>query len=150
MPYQPIRAMVAQQSAVASSATARADTGLSEIERASTVARRSFERIELILTDAQIDTIVANVRIASIGIQGIATNLAESTGGVAATIERADSTFARLDRISARLESGQGALGRPLVDSTLAIRAEDVLAQIDLLLQDLRENPRKYVRLTIF
>ena len=145
-----IRDLVVQQSAVARSVTARADTALSEIERASTVARRSFERIESILTDAQIDTIVANVRIASTGIQGIATNLAESTGGVAATIERADSTFARLDRISARLESGQGALGRLLVDSTLAIRAEDVLAQIDLLLQDLRENPRKYVRLTIF
>jgi hypothetical protein len=27
---------------------------------------------------------------------------------------------------------------------------EDVLAQIDLLLQDLWENPRKYVRLSIF
>ena len=78
------------------------------------------------------------------------TSVAESTGGVAATIERADSTCARLDRMSARIESGQGALGRLLVDSTLAIRAEDVLAQIDLLLQDLRENPRKYVRLSIF
>ena len=145
-----IRELVAQQSAVASSVTASADAALSEIERASTVARRSFERIESILTDPQIDTIVANVRIASTGIQGIATNLAESTVGISATIERADSTFARLDRISDRLESGQGALGRLLADSTLAIRAEDVLAQIDLLLQDLRENPRKYVRLSIF
>jgi hypothetical protein len=149
MPYQPIRDLVAQQSAVASSVTACADTALSDIERASTVARRSFEHIESILTDAQIDTIVANVLIASIGIQGIATNLAESTGVAATTIERADSTFARLHRISVRFESGQGALGRLLVDSTLAIRAEDVLAQIDLLLQDLRENSRKYVRLTI-
>ena len=145
-----IRELVAQQSAVASSVTASADAALSEIERASTVARRSFERIESILTDPQIDTIVANVRIASTGIQGIATNLAESTVGISATIERTDSTFARLDRISDRLESGQGALGRLLADSTLAIRAEDVLAQIDLLLQDLRENPRKYVRLSIF
>lgn len=145
-----IRALVVQQSAIARSVTASADTALFEIERAATVARRSFERIESILTDAQIDTIVANVRVASTGIQEIVTNLAESTGGIAATIERADSTFARLDRISARIESGQGALGRLLVDSTLAIRAEDVLAQIDLLLQDLRENPRKYVRLSIF
>ena len=145
-----IRDLVVQQSAVATSVTASADSALSEIAQASRVARRSFERIEGILTDAQIDTIVANVRVATTGIREIATNLAESTGGIAATIERADSTFARLDRISARLESGQGALGRLLVDSTLAVRAEDVLAQIDLLLQDLRENPRKYVRLSIF
>jgi phospholipid/cholesterol/gamma-HCH transport system substrate-binding protein len=145
-----IRELVVQQSAMARSLTASADTALSEIERASVVARRSFERIESILTDAQIDTIVQNVRVASAGIQEIATNLAESTGGIQATIERADSTFARLDRMTASIESGQGSLGRLLFDSTFAIRAEDVLAQIDLLLQDLRENPRKYVRLSIF
>ena len=145
-----IRELVVQQSAMAGSLTASADTALSEIEEASIVARRSFERIESILTDAQIDTIVENVRVASIGIQDIATNLAESTGGIQATIQRADSTFARLDRITASIESGQGSLGRLLVDSTFAIRAENVLAQIDLLLQDLRENPRKYVRLSIF
>ena len=145
-----IRELVVQQSAMASSLTASADTALSEIEQASIVARRSFERIESILTDAQIDPIVENVRVASAGIQEIVTNLAESTGGIGATMERADSTFARLDRITANIESGQGSLGRLLFDSTFAIRAEDVLAQIDLLLQDLRENPRKYVRLSIF
>jgi len=32
----------------------------------------------------------------------------------------------------------------------LAVRAENVLDQLDLLLQDLRENPRRYVRLSIF
>ena len=145
-----IRDLVLQQSEVAISLTASADSALTEIEAASRVARRSFERIEGILSDAQIDTIVTNVRIASAGIQQIATDLSASTGGFSSTIERADSAFARLDRISARLESGEGAIGRLLVDSTLAIRAEDVLAQIDLLLQDLRENPRKYVRLSIF
>ena len=145
-----IRDLVVQQSAVASSVTASADSALFEIEQASRVARRSFERIEEILGDAQIDTIIANVRVASSGIQDIASNLSLSTSGIAGTIESADSAFARLDRISARLEAGEGAIGRLLVDSTLAIRAEDVLAQIDLLLQDLRENPRKYVRLSIF
>ena len=145
-----IRALVAQQAAAAVSVTASADTALAEIQQASISARRTFERLESILTDAQIDTIVANVRVASAGIQEIVTNLAQSTSGIEATIEHADSTFARLDRISARIESGEGTLGRLLVDSTLAIRAEDVLAQIELVLQDLRENPRKYIRLSIF
>ena len=40
--------------------------------------------------------------------------------------------------------------GRLLADSTFAVRAEDVLRQMDLLLEDLRENPRRYVRLSIF
>jgi len=41
-------------------------------------------------------------------------------------------------------------VGRLLVDTTLAVRAEDLLDQLSLLLVDLRANPRKYVRLSIF
>jgi len=37
-----------------------------------------------------------------------------------------------------------------LSDTTFAFRAEGVLLRLDLLLQDLRENPRRYVRLSIF
>jgi phospholipid/cholesterol/gamma-HCH transport system substrate-binding protein len=58
--------------------------------------------------------------------------------------------LARIDRVSARIEAGEGALGRLLVDSTLAVRAEGVLEQLDFLLRDLRENPKRYVRLSIF
>ena len=76
--------------------------------------------------------------------------LADSTTGVGATLGRADSALARLDRIAARVEAGEGSLGRLLGDSTLIVRAEDVLAQLELLLRDLQENPRRYVRLSIF
>ncbi|MBT3774636.1 MAG: hypothetical protein HOF87_08825 [Gemmatimonadales bacterium] len=55
-----------------------------------------------------------------------------------------------MDRITAMIESGEGAIGRLLVDSTLAVRAEDVLGQLALLLEDVRANPRRYVRLSIF
>jgi phospholipid/cholesterol/gamma-HCH transport system substrate-binding protein len=69
---------------------------------------------------------------------------------LAGTLARADSTFARLDRIAVRIESGEGTVGRLLSDSTFADRAEGVLLQLDSLLADLRENPRRYVRLSIF
>ncbi|MDA0311033.1 MAG: hypothetical protein O2992_02815 [Gemmatimonadetes bacterium] len=145
-----IRELVVQQAAVATSVSASADAALNEVEEASRVARRSFERIEGILSDSQIDTIVANMRVASAGIQAIATDLSEATGGISGTVDRADSAFARIDRIAARIEDGEGAVGRLLSDSTLAIRAEDVLDQLALLLKDVRENPRRYVRLSIF
>jgi phospholipid/cholesterol/gamma-HCH transport system substrate-binding protein len=145
-----VRELVDQQSAVATSVTANADSALAEIELASRAARRSFEHLEGILSDDQLDSIVTNVRIASAGIQKIATDLSGSTGDFQHAVERADSTFARLDRISARVEAGEGTFGRLLADSTLAVRAEDVLAQLDLLLEDLRKNPRRYVRLSIF
>jgi phospholipid/cholesterol/gamma-HCH transport system substrate-binding protein len=147
---QDLRVLVRQQSAVAASITANADSALLEVEGAAVAARRSFERIDGILGDQQVDSIVTNVRIASAGIRDLATELSDADGGLGATLERADSAFARVDRIAARLEAGEGSLGRLLTDSTFAVNAEDVLRSLDLLLQDVRENPGRYVRLSIF
>jgi len=147
---QEVRAFVNQQSTVAGDLTSKADSALGQIEEASRAARRSFVRMEGILGDAQVDSIVTNVRLATASIQELAANMSEGSGGMAATMERADSTFARLDRLTASVESGRGTLGRLVNDSTLALRTEDVLQQLNLLLQDLRENPRRYVRLSIF
>jgi phospholipid/cholesterol/gamma-HCH transport system substrate-binding protein len=145
-----LRRLVDQQAAIAADVTVRADSALQEIGQASRVARRSFERVEQLLQDAQVDSIVTNVRLASGSIQELSANLSGSSENLASTLERADSALSRIDRMSARVASGEGTIGRLFADSTLALRAEDVLAQLDLLLQDLRENPRRYVRLSIF
>lgn len=84
------------------------------------------------------------------GLRTVATELADPDGGLSATLGRADSAFLRVDRIAAGLEAGEGSLGRLLTDTAFALRAENVLMQLDLLLQDVRENPRRYVRLSIF
>jgi phospholipid/cholesterol/gamma-HCH transport system substrate-binding protein len=145
-----VRILVRQQAEIAGSITASADSALTEVETAARAARRSFERIEGIIDDAQVDTILADMRVASAGIREIAGELSDPEGGLGTTLERADSAFARIDRMTARLEAGEGSIGRILTDSTFAVRAEEVLEQLNLLLQDVRENPRRYVRLSIF
>ena len=145
-----LRRLVDQQSDIAMSLGTSADSALVEIAEASRIARRSFQRVEQLLTDAAVDSILTNVKLASGSIQEIASDLSGSSDDLASTLAQADSAFARIDRVSARIEAGEGVFGRLLADSTLAVRAEDVLSQLDLLLQDLRENPRRYVRLSIF
>lgn len=147
---QEIRELVVQQSEIALSLTSNADSALAEIQMASSAARRSFERLDEVLTDSQIDSIVTSVRLATASIKEIAENLTGPTADLSSTLARADSAFARIDRLAARVEAGEGTIGRLMVDSTLAVRAGDVMEQLDLLLKDLRENPRRYVRLSIF
>ena len=145
-----LRTLVDQQGEIAMSITVSVDSAVAEIEASSRVARRSFERIEEILADAQLDSIVGNVTHATADVSKIAADLAESSDELAAALARADSAFARLDRVTAQVAAGQGTLGRMVTDSTLAVRAEDALLELSTLLQDLRENPKRYVRLTIF
>lgn len=145
-----VRTFVDQQSQIASSITANADSALGEIELAAGAARRTFEEVEVVVAGARIDSILTSVRATSVDLRTVAGQLADSTGGLGATLERMQSTFAGLDSIVARLEDGDGSFGRLLADSTFAVRAENVLEELDLLLEDLRENPRRYVRLSIF
>jgi phospholipid/cholesterol/gamma-HCH transport system substrate-binding protein len=147
---QEIRQLVVQQSAIAKHVMSKADTALTEIEGASRVARSSFERVNVLLSDAQLDSIVTNVRLASHSIAEVSATLQGSTGNLPETMARADSAFARLDRLTASIEAGRGTLGRLVVDTTLATRTADVLDQLNLLLKDVRANPRRYVRLSIF
>jgi phospholipid/cholesterol/gamma-HCH transport system substrate-binding protein len=147
---QEVRTLVRQQSEVATRITANADSALAEVESAARAARRGFVRLEGIVNDAQIDSIVTNIRVASDGIRRLTDELTDPEGGLRVTLQHADSAFARIDRITERLEAGEGSIGRLLMDSTFAIRAEGVLAQLNLLLQDVRENPRRYIRLSIF
>lgn len=145
-----VRTLVAQQAEIARSISTRADSALAQIEAATHSARGAFERIDDLVAHAQIDSIVQNLSVASSGLRDLTRELADSTGSFSSALSRADSAFTRVDRISAQLEAGKGSLGRLLVDTTFAVRAVDVLTQLDLLLQDVRENPRRYVRLSIF
>jgi phospholipid/cholesterol/gamma-HCH transport system substrate-binding protein len=145
-----VRELVAQQSGVAAAITSHADSALAEIGIAAGAARRSFERIETAIGGAEPEALVADLREIATSLRRVSAELADSTSGLGVTLGRADSAFASLQRIAARIESGEGAVGRLLSDSTLAIRAESVLTQLDSLFADLRENPQRYVRLSIF
>ena len=79
-----------------------------------------------------------------------AQGLSASTGEMREVIRRADSTFARVDRLTARIEGGEGVLGQLMQNGQLVTNATDALLQLNLLLEDLRLNPKRYVRLSIF
>jgi phospholipid/cholesterol/gamma-HCH transport system substrate-binding protein len=80
--------------------------------------------------------------------------LSEDLGGTNVTVQamaaRADSAFAALDRVAALAASGEGSFGRLLGDPAMAQGMEGTLAELQILLQDIRENPRRYLRLSIF
>ena len=97
-----------------------------------------------------IRSIVTNVAAASKDLAVIADAVGSSSGEMQNAIQRLDSTFTRIDRITARIENGDGVLGQLLSQGELVGQASSVLVQLDLLLADLRQNPGRYVRLSIF
>ena len=121
-----------------------------DITAAASVARSTLERTDELLATGALDTLLLNAASASQDLALVASTLGESSEEMESAIVSTDSTMARMDRILARIESGEGVLGQLLTQGELVGQASSVLVQLDLLLADLRENPRRYVRLSIF
>ncbi len=59
-------------------------------------------------------------------------------------------TLSRVDTLLAQISRGRGTLGRVVQDSTLYFRLDSTLQAVEHLLRDIRENPGRYVHISIF
>ncbi len=122
----------------------------SELGAAARAARTSFERIDRVLAEAQIDSMVIDARSSAQSLRTATGEMGGALSELRAAARSADSTFVKLDRIAALAAGGEGSLGRLLGDSVLAVEAEQAVRDLRALLADIQENPSRYVRLSIF
>ncbi|HZD03906.1 MAG TPA: MlaD family protein [Longimicrobiales bacterium] len=145
-----IKNLIQQQATTFGDVSGHVREAAEQINAAARVARSTLESADRILGTGQVDTLLANLSKASRNFDDIANDLGRATSGLDSTLTHVDSAFSRIDRVTAQVESGQGALGMLLADTALVLRAQGVLAELDALLKDVRENPSRYVRLSIF
>ena len=126
------------------------DESAQELAAAARAARMSFERVDRVLAAAQLDSVMVDTRVTARNVRDISADLGLALDDFHGAVQRADSTFARLDRITAQVEHGEGSVGRVFSNPTLAIQAEDAINELRALLADIQENPSRYVRISIF
>ena len=145
-----VKNMIAQQASTFENVSNEVERAATQIGAAAEVGRGTMERVDQLLQRGEIDTVLVNLTAATGSMEQSMAHIATATEGLDRTLERMDSTFARVDRVAVRIEQGEGSLGRLLTDTTLFSQAEAVLAQVDALLADIQENPRRYISLSIF
>jgi phospholipid/cholesterol/gamma-HCH transport system substrate-binding protein len=145
-----IALLVDQQAESFTEMTAELNTAATQVGGAASAVESTFNRLDELVGGEDVDSLVLDMR-------GVARNLREASQQMTltaqtleGTLSRADSTFATVNRIAGQIEAGEGGLGRLLSDTSLVVRAEGALAQLNFLLQDLQENPNRYFRLSIF
>lgn len=126
------------------------DESARELAAAARAARTSFERIDRVLAEAQIDSMVVDARVTARNVRGVSDGLGQALADLHGAALRADSTFAKLDRLASRVEAGDGSVGRVFANPTLAVQAEDAINELRALLADIQKNPSRYVRISIF
>lgn len=65
-------------------------------------------------------------------------------------LTRADSSIRSYEEIAVRVKSGEGTAGRLLTDRELYERLNRMVDDLDGLVRDFKENPRKYIKFSLF
>ena len=73
-----------------------------------------------------------------------------NNAGLGRTLASLESTVANLDKVLGKLENGEGTLGKLMQDEKLYNNLSNASKELDLLLQDFRLNPKRYVNVSVF
>lgn len=111
---------------------------------------RTMARIDSATADGRLDTIVNNaatisedLRIAVDNFRAVVSVVSDRRASLERIVGSADSVFSRL-------EQGEGTIGRLVGDSTLYVEASRAIAELRELIADIKENPRKYFKFSVF
>ncbi|WP_256006650.1 MULTISPECIES: MlaD family protein [Pedobacter] len=110
-------------------------------------------RISAIL--ANVEAISANLRQNNQKISGILNNISSVTDQVAAsnfkqTIDNANKAMTDLQLIVGKINSGEGSLGLLINDKQMYENLNNASKNLDALMIDLKQNPKRYVHFSVF
>ncbi len=102
-----------------------------------------------------IDMITRNLSNNSQQINRVLDNLASVSDTIARSnisgiISNLDQTVGDLSLVMSRIEKGEGSLGQLVNDDKLYKELEKSAMELNLLLEDIRLNPKRYVRISVF
>lgn len=80
----------------------------------------------------------------------IASSASEAVKSAEATMQKADETLAELKLLISNINEGEGTLGKLMTDEELFDNLNSTARNLDLLLQDFRLNPKRYVNVSVF
>lgn len=110
-------------------------------------------RISVILTNAE--SISENLRNNNENLTNILNNFSGISDTLAAanirqTLDNAEQSIESLSQIIEKIETGEGTLGMLVNDENLYLNLEASSKELELLLEDIRNNPGRYFRISVF
>jgi phospholipid/cholesterol/gamma-HCH transport system substrate-binding protein len=142
--------LVSQQAVSFTEVTDGVQRATEGIAAAAEQARVTFAGVDEVVAGAELRSTLDDLAVISTNLRGLSGELQGTNADIRDMAVRVDSTFGQVQTILARAESGEGSLGRLIQDPTMAGELEAMVVELRTLLEDIRENPRRYVRLSIF
>jgi phospholipid/cholesterol/gamma-HCH transport system substrate-binding protein len=142
--------LATQQQTVLTRIGGNLDTGTASLVRFATTIERTAQRADSATNKSQIQRILSNADTAGGELRATASDLRSLVGAARSQQESFVRIVARFDSVMARVNAGEGTLGRLSRDTTLYTEAVATVRQMRQLLADVQANPRKYFQFSVF
>jgi phospholipid/cholesterol/gamma-HCH transport system substrate-binding protein len=126
------------------------DTGTASLARSAQALEHTLRRADSATSRQELQHILTSVDTVSTELRQVASNLRAVTGAAAGQQQSIGRIIANTDSILARLEAGQGTLGRLSRDTMLYSQSVQAVQDLRRLLDDVQRNPRKYFSFSVF
>ncbi len=125
------------------SSLANLNATLAEFKEASATVNTMLAKNE-----GKISNSLTNVEKASANFSKISDSIAKANIGQ--TVKKLENSLASVDKVMGDLQAGKGTMGKLLKDDALYNNFNKTSQELELLLQDLRLNPTRYINVSLF
>lgn len=121
--------------------------GLNQLIRSFQGSAEKLDQL-LVANQQELDSSIKNFNKMTANFSKLSESLANA--GLEETIVNLQQSLNNLNTILSKVEKGEGTLGKLVVDDELYNNLSDASKELDLLLQDFRLNPKRYVNVSVF
>ena len=125
-------------------------TGTASLARGAEALERTLARADSATGNQQLQRILTGADSVTSDLRQVASNLRAVSGVAAAQQQSLARIIRNTDSILARVEAGEGTLGRLTRDTTLYSESVQAVTSLRTMLQDMQRNPRKYFSFSVF
>ena len=126
------------------------DTGTAFLAQTARSISRAASRVDSATSRSQLQRILGHTDTITGELSSVSTDLRRLAGSAANQQEAFERIVARTDSMLARIQAGEGTLGRLSRDTTLYSEAVETVRTLRTLLADIQKNPRRYFQFSLF
>jgi len=126
------------------------DTGTAALARGAQALERTLQRADSATSHEQLQRILSHTDTVTADLTQITANIKAVSGAAAAQQQSIGRIIQNTDSVLARLEAGQGTLGKLSRDSTLYNESVAAVHSLRQMLDDMKSNPRRYFSFSVF
>jgi len=120
------------------------------LNKTAQTTQQIVSRVDSSMTGGDLHRLIADLGAAASELRTTTSTLSQMSKQLAGTQSRLDSFLGSGDAVLAKINSGQGTLGKLVNDSSLYVGGDSLVAAMRGLIAEVRANPKKFVSLKLF